>query len=74
MIFICSGFIVGSTNSSVLPNTVKDNTANTYSNSSTKEETLKDDVHSEVTPTIILNRSKSHDNSKYSAQTSGTVF
>lgn len=73
MIFICSGFIVGSTDSSVLPNTVKENAEKTYSNSSTKEETIKDDTNSEITPTdsdptIILNRNKSNQNSKYLAK------
>ena len=77
--FICLGFIVGPTNSSELPNTAKENTEKTYSNSSTKEETVKDSAHSEVTPTdfastIILNRSQSNENSKYLYQTSGIFF
>lgn len=79
MIFICLGFVVGSTNSSVLPNTVKENTEKTYSNSSTKEETAKDVAHSEVSPTdsvstIILNRTKNNENSKFLVQTSGAVL
>lgn len=62
-----AGFIVGSTDSSVLPNTVKENAEKTYSNSSTKEEIIKDDTNSEITPTdseptIILNRNKSNQN------------
>ncbi|XP_023003244.1 protein trichome birefringence-like 14 [Cucurbita maxima] len=62
-----AGFIVGPTNSSVLPNTAMENTEKTYSNSSTKEETVKDSAHSEVTPTdfastIILNKSQSNEN------------
>ncbi|XP_022925937.1 pentatricopeptide repeat-containing protein At2g21090-like isoform X3 [Cucurbita moschata] len=62
-----SGFMVGSTYSSVIPDTVKENTEKTYSNSSTKEETVKDDAHSEVThtyaaSTINFNRSKSSEN------------
>ncbi|XP_023543901.1 protein trichome birefringence-like 14 isoform X4 [Cucurbita pepo subsp. pepo] len=62
-----SGFMVGSTYSSVIPDTVKESTEKTYSNSSTKEETAKDDTHSEVTltyaaSTINFNRSKSSEN------------
>ncbi|KAG7027153.1 hypothetical protein SDJN02_11164, partial [Cucurbita argyrosperma subsp. argyrosperma] len=65
-----AGFIVGPTNSSELPNTAKENTEKTYSNSSTKEDTVKDSAHSEVTPTdfastIILNRSQSNENSNH---------
>ena len=75
----CLGFMVGSTYSSVIPDTVKESTEKTYSNSSTKEETAKDDTHSEVTltyaaSTINFNRSKSSENSKYLAQTSGAAF
>ena len=79
MFFICLGFMVGSTNSSVLPNTIKENSGKTYSNSSTKEKTVKDDANSEVkltdsASTIIFNRSKSNQNSKYSGQNRGAVF
>ena len=71
--------MVGSTNSSVLPNTIKENSGKTYSNSSTKEKTVKDDANSEVkltdsASTIIFNRSKSNQNSKYSGQNRGAVF
>lgn len=70
MVFICLGFVVGSTKSSVLPNTVRENVEKTYSNSSIKEEIIQDDANSEITPTdsafqIVLERSKSNQNSKY---------
>lgn len=71
IIFISLGFIVGSVNNSALPNTRKENTAETYSNLSTKEQIVKDDAHSEVTPTDFAskfpNRNKSNENGKYSA-------